>query len=186
MKYTPVPDSLAARVLKWLRANPTEELSARDISIKFGCGTSGVHTQLQGLLANGLAVRTQDSDGAWVYRVGDDVQAKDMALHKRKPKGSRPVDPADLSICDDPIPKMRALPLGKYRPIFERLEPGRCIKCPSEQVTNIANAMHKWIHADPDRARRYVAKSIRRYDDGAGRVWLLEREPAGKALKAVA
>ena len=52
MKYTPVPDSLAARVLKWLREHPTEELTGRDISIKFGCGTSGVHTQLQGLLAN--------------------------------------------------------------------------------------------------------------------------------------
>lgn len=36
MSYTPQPDSLPARVIEWLQANPDEELTCGDIAYKFG------------------------------------------------------------------------------------------------------------------------------------------------------
>ena len=73
--------------------------------------------------------------------------------------------------------------MHKYTETFDSLKLGQCIRCSTDNVTRVSNALRKYLEHTK---RKGQIKSTRRYpdDEGFGRVWLLAA-PA-KALKAVA
>lgn len=99
-------------------------------------------------------------------------------------KTNRPIkaiDPAALSICDDPVPAVRNAPQGKYTELFSQLAYGKALKCPPGTASAIAAALRKWIE---DRKKPGTVRYVANYsEDGTGRVWLLEPE---KKLKVAA
>ncbi len=66
--YTPAPDSLAARMLGYFRANPDEELTIGDVAIKFGAPYTSVPACLQTPIKHGLLCRTKNKP--FTYRSG--------------------------------------------------------------------------------------------------------------------
>ena len=64
--YTPAPESLAARVLGFFQANPDEELTVRDIAIKFGVPYSAVPACLAIAVKRGVLARCKTQPA--VYR----------------------------------------------------------------------------------------------------------------------
>ena len=97
---------------------------------------------------------------------------------KRK---DRVIDPLKLKIADDPVIG-RARPPNKYAEIFERMKPGQCIVCASDEAAALCGAMKKWIE---NTGSKCSAKFTTRYSDGKGRVWLLA-DPKATKLKAAA
>lgn len=64
--YTPAPGSLAARVLGFFQTNPDEELTVRDVAIKFGVPYSAVPACLQAPIKRKLLTRSKTKP--YVYR----------------------------------------------------------------------------------------------------------------------
>ena len=89
------------------------------------------------------------------------------------------VDPSKLEIASDPLPAHRAR-TNKYADILAKLKPGQCIKCPSSQVGQVANAVRKHII---DKQLPCTLRSTKNYGDGMGRVWLLSNAKV-RGLKA--
>ena len=71
--YIPQDGSVAARVCRYFLENPSEELSAFDISMKFHTGTTTVYSQMQRAVETGLLVRARNEDGDVVYGTGPDI-----------------------------------------------------------------------------------------------------------------
>jgi len=93
---------------------------------------------------------------------------------------SKPIDPALLEICNDPIPSHRASPGNKYEAVLKTMKIGQCIKCPPGAVGSVSGAVRKWIRVNKLPA---TVKSMTNYGDGLGRVWMLSIE---KKLKVAA
>lgn len=94
---------------------------------------------------------------------------------KAKPKTSpRIINPADLSICNDPLPDVRPSPEGKYNALFTKLKYGQSLKCPQGSSPKIATALKSWLakHKKPGK----VQGQVRYGEDGTDRVWLLESD----------
>lgn len=97
-------------------------------------------------------------------------------------KKAKHIDVATLSICEDPLPSARALPVKKYDDFFATMKVGQCIKCQTSETSSIAAALNKWLDGQ---GKTNVVKSCTRYEaDGLGRVWLLA--PVKRELKAAA
>lgn len=80
------------------------------------------------------------------------------------------VDPSKLTIANDPLPAHRSS-VNKYAEIIAKLKPGQCIKCPSSQVEQVANALRKHYGG---KEGGYMVRLTKDYGDGFGRVWLLK------------
>jgi hypothetical protein len=94
-------------------------------------------------------------------------------------KPQKIIDPAELVICNDPLPAARSAPQGKYTARFLQLEYGQALKCPPGTASAIAAALRKWLE---DRKKPGTVRYVSNYaEDGTGRVWLFEPE---KMLKA--
>ena len=80
-------------------------------------------------------------------------------------------DPETLKITSDPLPKAR-VQVNKYHSIFQKMKPGQCIRCATDDVGKIGNALRSYIEK---KAIKGSVKSVLRYpnDDGFGRVWLM-------------
>jgi hypothetical protein len=75
-------------------------------------------------------------------------------------------NPASLEICDDPLP---ALPGLKYQAVFDKLQPGQCIKCAPADTGKISGGLRK--HFERNNITDKV-KTTNCYEaDGLGRVW---------------
>ncbi|MDA8254415.1 MAG: hypothetical protein M0Z99_02040 [Betaproteobacteria bacterium] len=64
--YAPRPGSLVRRVLAWFMENPEEELTVRDVAIKFGVPYSAVPACLQAPIKRKLLTRSKTKP--YVYR----------------------------------------------------------------------------------------------------------------------
>jgi len=86
------------------------------------------------------------------------------------------VDPAGLVICDDPLPAARALPDLKYQAVFDKMVPGKCIKCAPKDVGKVAGGLRNHF------ARMGITDKIKTtacYEaDGMGRVWWVSDKEA--------
>jgi hypothetical protein len=86
------------------------------------------------------------------------------------------VDPATLTIANDPIPASRAAPEAKYEGVFSRLKPGQCIVCESKDAAKIGHALNTWLER---RKKSGDVRTTTNYPaDGKGRVWLLDKKAA--------
>lgn len=90
------------------------------------------------------------------------------------------VNPSAISISNDPIPEHKCV-TGKYKPFFEKLKPGQCLRVPSESVGSVANALRKWMMLR-NQAPKGRIQSVVSYpgDKGHGRVWLMAKAEAKK------
>lgn len=86
------------------------------------------------------------------------------------------VDPDKLQISDDPLPSIRQASEHKYKALFERLKPGKCIVCEGAQAGKIGHALSTYLKKKGDDAR-FKVRTTKYYEkDGKGRVWLLKAE----------
>lgn len=90
-----------------------------------------------------------------------------------------PVDPKQISICDDRLPDFRARTEGKYDAIFAKMKMGQCIKCHTQDLGKVSSALRKYILKHKVKG---TIRSMTNYGDGMGRVWLVALPV--KALKA--
>ena len=185
--YTPQRDSVAAQVCGYLTNNPVLALSLEDITDKFDAVRGNIHTLLAKSVEAGLLLRCQNEDGDYMYQPGPELLKAgvdiDTVPTTRTVRANTYLDPADIQITNDPLPAGRALPVHKYTATFDALKPGQSIRCSSDNVGRVTNALRKYLEHT---ARKGQIKSTRRYpdDEGYGRVWLLA-SPV-KALMAVA
>lgn len=69
-QYTPEPGDTAWRVIKFLKENDDEELSAIDIGVKFDVATDLVHEKLRRATVNEFLRKTTNRQGATVWKLG--------------------------------------------------------------------------------------------------------------------
>lgn len=183
MPYEPQAGSVPAQVVGFLRHNPDEHLTLEDITVKFNAGTANIHTLLARALEAELLKRSKNTDSDWIYSAGPALRpVRDKAAAKSADKpATAETDLDSLVICDDPLPKSRANPGNKYAPIFAQLNVGQCLKCKTEDVGRVGNAIRKWIE---NNQLPYTFRVMRRYhSDGQGRVWLLSAPEKAEAPK---
>jgi len=90
----------------------------------------------------------------------------------------KPTDPDTLQICSDPMPKHRASAVNKYEKTFAAMKMGQSVKCKPNETGRISGAMRNYIKAKKLNA---ICKTMKTYDDGMGRVWMLENVAGKKA-----
>ena len=164
-------DSIAARVITFLTANPTEELGVEEITAKFDAVRGNIHTLLARALEHGYLMRDRNKDGEWIYTAGPAIQIKpdgvDMdvvhathATHADNPtkagkarKGaansySSPRHAMDFDALqvDEGVPMPPAIHAGqnKWQPLFDKLtKPGQSIALPGHVRGAVAAAALK-------------------------------------------
>lgn len=87
-------------------------------------------------------------------------------------KPAKTIDPASLTISEDPVSDGRARVVSKFDPVFSKLQPGQCLICEPEQAPKLNSALRKWL--DNKGLTGAKTKAMTRYPtDGKGRVWRL-------------
>lgn len=111
--YTPKPGSLPWRVLTFLVLNPEEELTRRDIAVKFDAQSTSVDTMLGIAVARQVIKRTRNSDAELVWSLGPSTdfvlssgEEPAFALPPRCfPPAAPPKPPTKLNLDDLPVRK---------------------------------------------------------------------------------
>ena len=151
-------DSIAARVIAFLTANPTEELGLEEITAKFDAVRGNIHTLMAKALEHGYLERDRNKDGEWIYTAGPAILAKpdgvdmdvvhathathtDKTTKAGKPRKGAPsgfnsprlyIDFDALQV-DEGVPIPPAIHVGqnKWQPLFDKLtKPGQSIALP--------------------------------------------------------
>lgn len=94
----------------------------------------------------------------------------------------QPIDPATLTICNDPVLSTKPVVGTKYGDILAALKVGQAIKCPPNAVGHLCGAMRKHIKT---MGLTHIVRSTKDYGDGLGRVWMLAAPTTTSAAKAV-
>lgn len=115
---------------------------------------------------NGHTPTTTFAGGNPFLGIPKKPQGTQMATQK-KPTAQRKSLPT-FEICKDPIIR------GWYAKIFTGLKPGDCIKCSTEDVKSISEALRTFLQTR--KISDLCARSTRDYGDGMGRVWLVKRD----------
>ncbi len=97
------------------------------------------------------------------------IQEPPMATQKTQQRRSPPT----FEICSDPIMQKRA-PSGVYAKALASMKPGDCIKCSTEDVGKISNAMRDLVAGNKAMAGLCI-RETKDYGDGMGRVWLIKK-----------
>jgi hypothetical protein len=98
----------------------------------------------------------------------------------KKSTPNKPIDPAELSINNDPYTGRERTSEGKYDPIFRKAKQGQRIVCPEGRAGGIAHAYAKWLKKNVG-AKQPIVRTKDRCDDGKAGVWWLgekESKPA--------
>lgn len=134
--YTPRAGTLAAQVCNFFRNNPGEVLTLEDITAKFDCGRSNVHTQLGDAKAALLLKRERDADGEYIYSAGPELLAPSsysapaaQAPAKKPARGGfaapRKTFDLDAVVVEDDVPLHYRDPTkgqNKWLPLFAKLQ----------------------------------------------------------------
>ena len=155
--YSTRGDSVAARVIDFLHANPDETLSSTEVAAKFGCGRNNVHTLLAPSIGAGMLVRDRDEDGEYIYRAtgnkptlaavpakAETPNARPMSSPWGVPKSRRAHFWADTSTIEI-ISGKEMPPLGIGRKVdwaglFKRMQVGQCFKAPPGSQSSLSAA----------------------------------------------
>lgn len=176
--YTPTPGSLAARVCQFFRVHTEEELSSRDIALKFSVTAGSVHTELATAVANDALKRVKDDSGNTVYKAGPklaetaapDAPPRDpSAKPKRTIKPLPSIDVAAISV-EENVP-MPAAAHGRKSPdwaiLFGKLPPnGASAPLPIAFRHSLKNAAEKYAKANAG-----IALTVRTVNENEVRVW---------------
>lgn len=95
---------------------------------------------------------------------------------RAKPTKLITVDVSALQVTDDKPVITRVKQGNKYQALFDSMKPGQCVKCRTEEVQTVSQAMRKWIFENRD-ITKFGVKAVNNYpdDDGMGRVWLVQK-----------
>ncbi len=157
MSATYTPNPAAERCIAYFRRLPDEELSIKDIALKFGFDAKAVADLLKGAVeAEILAV-----DGT-IYSAGKKIAAQPVAASpiatnafgaalkpaKALKKPTAPLELPDFDTLqvetDIPQCNPRAKGASKWQPLFDRLtEPGQSIKLPAAAKAAVGAAVNK-------------------------------------------
>lgn len=177
--YTPQPDSVAGRVCAFFKTHPEEELSSKDIALKFDTEVSAVVGLLnrcfETKLLKRLPRRAQLTVGAGERLAGHMMQAGPMTLPalpfsaspkevQRKARRSPlpPLDASTLTVTTKkPPPKHTSAPGTDWPAVFSRLRVGQAIEdMPAGYYGAAAKAAQKWA------ARHNAKLELRKLPDG--------------------
>lgn len=121
--------------------------------------------------------------------IASTIATSGRSRNAHRPFGAAAVagfDPAELVICNDPLPSKRALP-NKYAARFAKMKMGQALEVPPEHVGKVSAALRNWIEAKRMKEKAHV-RSMTEYPDckrGWGRVWLMEgKQSAPHVAKA--
>lgn len=148
--YSPRPDTLPHRVLQYFRRLPDEELSARDIGLKYQVEPSSVHTNLKSAVDHGMLVR----DGL-VYKAGPNIgpletPAAAPAARPKRGNYTAPITAADLPDLktlplDDDVPLVggggRGAVKVEWEPLLSRMKPGQSCMLPAKALYTLRSAI---------------------------------------------
>ncbi len=165
--YIPQAGSLPDRVAAYFRRLPDEELSVKDIVVKYQADQSNVHTQLKLAVDRGLLARDGQiySAGEHINQGGETPAAVPPHLQSAlisaptrpgKPKGQHAlINIAALKVDDDvPLVAWNRAGQSKWEPLFAKLvKTGQSIEVPRHVSAAIAAAMHKRHKDHPQRFR---------------------------------
>ena len=180
---SPTPLSLPMRVKAFLAANPDEQLTAYDISVKFSTQHKNVHTQLARAVDSGELIRSRNDDGDYVYTAGTCTAppaitpagkglSTDAGQRGTTPKKPRPqlidVDLCSLPVATDiPLPEIRHAQTYKANEALDRLaKPGQSFGVPLN--ANGHSAIRKAItERHKAGTHRYVVRTL----ENEFRIW---------------
>lgn len=164
--YTPQPGSTADRVINFFKRLPDEELSTKDIALKFSVDTKNVLSILQGAVLAEHLLR----DGT-IYSAGPNIRGLAKVAQQpqqaavttpklkpiKKPRVVIEVDIAAVVIHSAPCPDVKrrtGLP-NIWVPLLVRLEHvGQWVKLPLDANAALGGAISKRHKTHPERYRR--------------------------------
>jgi hypothetical protein len=181
--YTPQPGSIPDRVISYFRRLPDEELSSKDIGLKYSCDPKNLLNILKAATEAGYLQR----DGQ-IYGAGPNIDALTPAaapVHNAfgglvqppvstraspKPVRRLPIDTAAIAIDDDvPLLECGLNARDKWGPLLARLvNPGQSFKLPVEFSGAIGAAMAKEHKKGEARFKRAIISATEL------RVWRVE------------
>jgi len=96
------------------------------------------------------------------------------------------IDPKDIQITDDELPASRCVPLNKYNNVFGKMRLGQSLRCTTENIGKVSNAMRKYVELNGMK-KKAVVRTVTKYTDpktkiedvGYGRVWMLAAPSVG-------
>lgn len=173
--YTPRSGSLAARLIAFFQENPDEELTRQDIAVKFIVQPSMIDAELnmaidQGAIAtkNGESMERVWVAGRRIKRVRVVKAQADDPRPRRRPASPAPDDmplPSQI-VIEKGVPKpKRALASEKYVDVFMRMEVDDSFAAPASCCKRLYEHARKF---GKQVGRRFT---LRRADDGSGRIW---------------
>lgn len=183
--YAPREGSVAWRVIEFLTTNPDESLSAEEVSIKFGCGRTSVHSSLGPAAATGALKRAKDlKGGKLVYTLGNGVPGIAAVPARHPVAGAAAIDHAlagkkkprrfwcDVSsiVIDKDVPMPSSYGMDWFS-VFDRMQPGDSFALPMQAKASVSNASTSYKKA------KGIRLVIRKADGGL-RVWRVENEEA--------
>lgn len=186
--YTPLPGSVAYRVLDWFQKNPREELTVADVARLLDVSRSSVSGSLKSAVDKGVLQYKQNDDLIYVYTLTDAYRYRDMKLRQPEAKPERPSFPARGKVTLPPsaldfsqLKPEKGVPLlgksmgvagvSKWAPLFAMLtEPEMSVEFPAEWKSAVAAQSTK-LNVQHHKAKEPTRYKVRLTGDGKARVW---------------
>lgn len=167
-------DSLAWRVVDFLEANPSEELTRHDVSAKFDIDPVAVEDALRTAVSSGHLVRELNTDSVLVFRLkysrsGVPKPFAQSLAEVRKATRKPPVviDFASLVIESGvPIIENKSGNGGAWPALFNKMNLGDSIQFPIEAKDALSHAQYAYRKDHPT-----VRFSVRKYGSEHCRIW---------------
>ncbi len=154
LPYYPRENSVCAKVISFLKANPDERLDADLISAKCDCDRRSVHTLLGQAVQAGLLRRSEDLEsGELIYSLGAAVLPSKPAPSLSSPVPQRRERSAPFTIDLDSVKVEKGIPLVlrgagmNWAPLFDKLEVGDSFALPQAARSTIRGAIQHYIKA---------------------------------------
>lgn len=167
-------DSLAWRVVDFLEANPSEELTRHDVSAKFDIDPVAVEDALRTAVSSGHLVRELNTDSVLVFRLKYSRSgvpkpfAQSLAeVRKATRKPAVVIDFASLVIeAGVPIIENKSGNGGAWPALFDRMNPGDSIQFPIDAKDALSHAQYAYRKDHPS-----VRFTVRKYGSDHCRIW---------------
>ena len=179
MSYTPQLDSIPHKVIAYFKRLPDEELSNKDISLKYSCAAGNV----KAILAAAVQAGCLKQDGS-IYSAGDHIaeagisttgttpptaqtdgkQNSPWCAPKRKPAKQCPpvhIDFSSLQVeTSIPVSDTRTAGVSKWQPLFNLLtQPGQSVQLPKDVTGAIGAEMAKRKKTGPERYKKAIVSA---------------------------
>lgn len=174
------PGSIAWRVIDFLEANPSEELTRHDVSAKFDIDPVAVEDALMAAVASGHLVRELNADSVLVFRLKYSRTgvpkpfAQSMAAARKATRKPPVVIDFESLVIEAGVPIVENTPGkgGVWTALFDRMKPGDSVKFHLEARDALSHAQYGYRKDNP-----HAKFTIRKVDAEYCRIWRLEDEP---------